>query len=279
MVRGPRHHLKRLFAPKDWMLSKLTGVFAPRPRAGAHKTRECLPLLVVLRNRLKYALTAKEAQMITRQRYVRVDGRIRTDTKYPAGFMDVIEIPRSGERFRLLYDVKGRFSLVRIGEAEANIKICKVAKVWTTTGRVPMLTTSDGRRIRYPSLKIARGDSIVFDLKNSKITNVIKMRNGKIVAVTGGANRGRIGKIVRVERHPGSFDIAYLKDKNGNEFATRAKNVFVIGNSFDAIPITLPRQAGLKQNPVVEREERLIAAETRRQQIASRTHTGKKAKR
>ena len=34
MVRGPKKHLKRLNAPKSWMLDKLTGVFAPKPAPG-----------------------------------------------------------------------------------------------------------------------------------------------------------------------------------------------------------------------------------------------------
>ncbi|KAF8292860.1 hypothetical protein TcBrA4_0074290 [Trypanosoma cruzi] len=65
------------------MLSKLTGVFAPRPRAGPHKLRECMTLMIIIRNRLKYALNAAEAQMILRQGLVCVDGKPRKDTKYP----------------------------------------------------------------------------------------------------------------------------------------------------------------------------------------------------
>lgn len=59
MPRGPKKHLKRLNAPKHWMLDKLGGVFAPKPSPGPHKQRECLPLCLIMRNRLKYALTYK----------------------------------------------------------------------------------------------------------------------------------------------------------------------------------------------------------------------------
>ena len=71
-VRGPRKHLKRLNAPKHWMLDKLGGVFAPRPSTGPHKLRECLPLVVFLRNRLKYALTYDEVKKIVNQRLIKV---------------------------------------------------------------------------------------------------------------------------------------------------------------------------------------------------------------
>ncbi|MPC28442.1 40S ribosomal protein S4 [Portunus trituberculatus] len=86
-LRGPKHHLKRLVAPKSWMLDKLGGVYAPRPSTGPHRLRECLPLVILLRNRLKYALTNTEVMKITMQRLIRVDGKIRTDRNFPTGFM------------------------------------------------------------------------------------------------------------------------------------------------------------------------------------------------
>ncbi|KAF9097042.1 40S ribosomal protein S4, X isoform, partial [Mortierella sp. GBA35] len=70
-ARGPKKHLKRLNAPKHWMLDKLTGTYAPRPTAGPHKLRECLPLVILMRNRLKYALNGKEVQSILMQRLVK----------------------------------------------------------------------------------------------------------------------------------------------------------------------------------------------------------------
>lgn len=106
MARGPKKHMKRLNAPKHWMLDKLGGVWAPRPSTGPHKLRECLPLIILLRNRLKYALTGKEVKYILMQRLVKVDGKSRTDSTYPAGFMDTISIEKTGEHFRLLYDVR-----------------------------------------------------------------------------------------------------------------------------------------------------------------------------
>lgn len=39
MPRGMRKHLKRLNAPKHWMLDKLGGVFAPKPSPGACRAK------------------------------------------------------------------------------------------------------------------------------------------------------------------------------------------------------------------------------------------------
>jgi hypothetical protein len=63
------------------------------------------------------------------QRLVKVDGKVRTDVNFPAGFMDVISIEKTEENFRLIYDVKGRFAVHRITDAEARYKLCRVTKL------------------------------------------------------------------------------------------------------------------------------------------------------
>lgn len=40
---------------------------------------------------------------------------------------------------------------------------------------------------------------------------------------------GRIGVATNKERHPGSFDVAHVKDVSGKIFATQLPNIFVIG--------------------------------------------------
>jgi small subunit ribosomal protein S4e len=92
------------------MLDK-NGTWAPRPSPGPHKLRECLPLILIIRNRLKYALTRKEVISILMQRYVKVDHVVRTDETFPCGLMDVISLEKTGENFRVLLDTKGRFAL------------------------------------------------------------------------------------------------------------------------------------------------------------------------
>ncbi len=113
MTRGPKKHLKRLVAPKSWMLDKLGGVYCTRPGSGPHKLRESMPIALFLRNRLRYALTATEVKYILKQRLIKIDGKVRTDHKFPAGFMDVVQVEKTGENFRLVYDVKGRFTIHR----------------------------------------------------------------------------------------------------------------------------------------------------------------------
>jgi small subunit ribosomal protein S4e len=136
------------------MLDKLGGVFAPKPSPGPHKQRECLPLCLILRNRLKYALTYKEVTTILMQRLVKVDGKTRIDKCYPAGFMDVVSIDKTDEHFRLIYDQKGRFVVHRITQLESQYKLCKVRTKKLGDKGVPCVNLHDGRTIRYPDPEI-----------------------------------------------------------------------------------------------------------------------------
>jgi len=257
MPRGPKKHMTRLAAPKHWMVSKLDGVFAPKARPGAHKERESLPLILVLRNRLKYALTRGEAMMITKQRLVHVDGRVRLDPKTPVGFMDVITMPKSGDKFRVLYDVKGRFVLQKITEEGAGFKLCKITKTFTGSNNVPYVTTHDGRTIPYVDPLVKAGDTIKFDFESGKATDFIKFKEGVLAMVTGGANTGRVGKILDVERHPGAFDIVHIKDSNDNTFSTRIGNIFIIGR--DEASIVIPKAQGVR---IPLEQDRKIRIET-----------------
>lgn len=93
---------------------------------------------------------------------------------------DVISIEKSGEHFRLLYDVKGRFAIHRISEEEATYKLLKVKKVQLGAKGVPFIVTHDGRTIRYPDPAIKVNDTVKFDLVENKIVDHIKFEQGNV---------------------------------------------------------------------------------------------------
>jgi small subunit ribosomal protein S4e len=231
-------------------------------------------MCLILKNRLKYALTRKETQTIVMRRLVEVDGKVRTDMNYPAGFMDVVGVANTDEQYRLLYDNKGRFVLHRVkNPEEAKFKLCRVKSLQNgskaSTGRnpfqngqagaVPFVVTHDGRTIRYPDPLAKPNDTVKVDIASGKITGIIKFEIGNTAMLTGGANKGRVGVITSKEKHPGSFDIIHLQDRRGNKFSTRAGNVFCIGEGVKPW-VSLPRAKGIKYTVIEEREMALKAA-------------------
>ncbi|KAK4710801.1 hypothetical protein R3W88_005314 [Solanum pinnatisectum] len=221
MARGLKKHLKWLNAPKHWMLDKLGGAFVPKPSSGPHKSRECLPLVIILRNRLKYALTYREVISILMQRQVIVN-----------------------ESFRLLYDTKGQFRLHSLRD----FKLCKVRSVQFGQKGIPYLNTYDGRTIRYPDPLIKANDTIKLDLDSNKIVDFIKFDVGNVVMVTGGRNRGRVGILKNREKHKGSFET----------FATRLGNVFTLDKGSKPW-VSLPKGKGIKLSIIEEAHMRMTA--------------------
>jgi small subunit ribosomal protein S4e len=214
-------------------------------------------------------LTRREVIMIVMRRHVEVDKKVRTDINYPAGFMDVVEIAKTDERFRLLYDVKGRFTLHRITKEEANFKLLRITRKAVgskaTIGRnpthadqagtIPYVSTHDGRTIRFADPVWKVGDTVRFDLSTGKVTAHYAFEAGQVCMITRGANVGRVGEIVTIEKHPGSNEIVRLRDKKGNSFATRTENVFVIGQGKEPA-VSLPKRKGIQLSIQEERDMR-----------------------
>jgi len=184
---------------------------------------------------------------------------------------------QTDELFRLLYDVKGRFVLHRITKEEAQYKLARVQKVSKGSkasigrnpfhqgqaGAIPFLVTHDGRTIRFADPAVKVHDTIKIDLATGKQIGHIKFDVGNLVMITRGNNIGRVGVIVSKEKHPGSFDIVHIRDRRGNDFATRVENVFIIGEGSKP-SISLPKAKGIKQT-ILEEQAQFYSGTTKKE--------------
>jgi len=207
---------------------------------------------------LKYALSRDEARKIVKDKegLIKVDGKVRRDHRFPLGQMDVVTIEKTNEHFRILHDVKGRFQPHRIDAKEASFKLCKVTQKVIGKSKVPHIVTHDGRTIRFPHPDIQINDSVKYDFKTKSISGVIKFQPGATVTLIGGNNIGRIGNLQSLEKHPGSFEIAHVKDVNGQTFSTRLSNIIVIGDG-KTPAISIPKGEGIRLSLIQERDARL----------------------
>lgn len=257
MARGPKKHLKRVNAPHSWLQNKLGGNFAARPAQGPHRLRESVPLLVVLRDKLKLAIDAREASHILHQKEgnVKVDKKIRRNHKYPVGVMDVIEVPKMKRNYRVLYDVKARFTFVRIKDDEARFKLCKVEKKALGPNKIAYLVTHDGRTIRFADKDIQVGDTLKFNLEKNEVEDFIPMAAGNLAFCTDGNNRGRVGIIDHINKFDNNFDLITIKDAHGHSFTTRTSYIITIGRGNKSL-ITLPKGNGIRLSIIEEAEKR-----------------------
>lgn len=178
MVRGPRKHLKRLAVPKSWLLDNNKGVFATRTSTGPHSLRESIPLLLLLKDKLKYARTIKEVCHILNEKMVLIIGRVRQNKIFPVGIFVVLYIPKTGEHYRVLYNVSGRFILHKIDEEESKFRLSVVKQRTMRKINVPYLYTTDGDSFRYCDQSITHGDTVKVNLETGRITEYVHLSVG-----------------------------------------------------------------------------------------------------
>ena len=70
-------------------------------------------------------------------------------------------------------------------------------------------------------------DTVKVDLKTNKIIGHIKFEVGNLCFITKGHNIGRVGVVVRRDRHFGSFDIVHVRDAAGHEFVFPMSSLLV----------------------------------------------------
>jgi small subunit ribosomal protein S4e len=233
-----KRHLKRLAAPRAWSIPLKKKVWAVKTAPGPHKTEESVPLLVVVRDLLKYAATGREAKRIIREGQIIVDKKARKDYKFPVGLADIVEIPVMKERKIVLYDGRGKIILKKITLKNSKAKLCRIADKTLVNGGKIQLNLHDGRNLLLdPKDDVYKvKDSILLDLEKKAIKGHYQFKEGSMALITGGKHTSRIAKIkeIRINRGPGANTVV-MEDKDG-EFQTIDEYVFVAGDKKLAIP-------------------------------------------
>ncbi|MDI9437371.1 MAG: 30S ribosomal protein S4e [Euryarchaeota archaeon] len=235
---GSRKHLKRYKAPEHWPIHPKEDTWTVKPSPGSHAIEDSLPLLLVVRDILDLADTAREAKMIINQGEILVDGTVRKDYKFPVGFMDVIQIPKTGKTYRVLPDEKGRLVLHPISEENQNFKLCRIQNKTTIRGGKQQLNLHDGRNCLVEG-EYRAGDVVVLQVPKQEVTQHLKLENGALGFITGGKHIGELGTIKEINITKSSMPNTILMETgDGKSFQTLQDYVFVLGK--DQAMITLP---------------------------------------
>jgi small subunit ribosomal protein S4e len=78
--------------------------------------------------------------------------------------------------------------------------------------KIPYIVTHDGRTLRFPHPDVKKNDSVKLNLETGEVDSIVKFENGCTVYTTGGNNIGRVGTLMHVEHHPGSYEIVHVRD-------------------------------------------------------------------
>jgi small subunit ribosomal protein S4e len=234
---GSRKHLKRFKAPKNWPIHPKEDKWTVKPSPGPHAIEESLSLLIVIRDILGLADNSREAKRIINTGKVLVDGRARKDYKFPVGFMDVIQIPKTGEAYRILPDKKGRLITHPIPKENVNFKLCKITNKTTVKEGKTQLNLHDGRNMITDD-NFSVGDIINLKVPDQEINDTFKFEEGAMVLVTGGKHIGEIGNITEISINNSSNPNTVVIESNKKDnFITLKDYAFVIGKEEPAISL------------------------------------------
>ena len=219
-------HMKRLTAPRTWLVPRKTHHWITKPSPGPHPIEESVPLVVVLRDMLHHCDTAQEAKQIIGERSILADGRIVTDPKFPLGLMDILSIPKTKEHFRVVKDRRGRIVLMRIDPDEARWKLVRVENKKVVPGGKVQLNLHDGRNILVDRSDHKTGDVLKIELPSQKILASFTQAAGSLALLTGGSHVGEMATVAGIEEKKNPMP-NLVKFKKG--FSTIKPYVFVIG--------------------------------------------------
>ena len=179
----------------------------------------------------------KDAKKIIKAKEIFVDGKARTDHKYPVGLFDVVEIPKIGKQYRIIPTYSG-LNLIEIPKNEAKLKLCRINGKNLLKGKKVQLNLHDGRNIIAEAKKeYNTGDSLLIELPSQKIVEHVKMDKGMLSIITGGQNKGDVANIKEIITTRSREPNKVICIKEGKQFEAIKDYVFVIGKDKALIKI------------------------------------------
>lgn len=193
----------------------------PIPRKGtkyivvaSHEKKNGIPLLIILRDMLKIARNRKEAKKILNSGAVSINDKIIKKENFSVLPFDILKI---GEKnYELTFSDKGKFTIKETTKKE---KILKVISKKILKKKKIQLNLMYGWNI-IANEKVNVGDSVIID--KGKIIKIIPLEKGREAVIFAGKNKGRYGKISKLENKMASLS---CENKTIN---VPAKNILVI---------------------------------------------------
>ncbi len=242
--KGQKRGLKRSKATKLWKISRKEKKWTINPHPGPHD-KEAIPLAFVLRDHLGYAHTLREAKRILSERKVKINGKVRTDFKFPVGIMDVVEIPLTHQFYRVLPDAKGTLILHPVEGEETHLRPLKITGKYLVKGGRTQLQFHDGTTLLLTAEELGEkkeerkgkkkmsytpSGTLLYDFESEIVREYFPFSEGTYAMITGGRNVSKAGKIASIKEN-------MVEIEAEDVVRTLRENVFVIGMKESAISL------------------------------------------
>jgi small subunit ribosomal protein S4e len=223
-------HLKRLHAPRPIRLHRKERKWTIRAAPGPHEKSAAIPLGLLVRDYLHLCDTYREAKRLMNKGEILIDGVIRKDSQFPIGLMDVITIPTLKKHFRVLFDRRGKLTIVPIQSSESTWKLRRIEGKTILRGKRTQLQFHDGETMIVDKDSYRKGDVVKVTFAKKKIDTIYPREKGTISLVIGGSHIGELATLESVEPIQSSKpNVATMK--GDHTFVTLEDYVFPVGKA------------------------------------------------
>lgn len=229
-------HLKRLNAPRSLRLHRKERNWTVKSSPGPHPLERSIPLGMIVRDYLELCDTQREAKRIIASGEITVDGVIRKDNKFPCGLMDVVSFTKTKKDYRILFNRRGKLTLVEIASKDAGWKLCRIEDKTIVKGKQIQLNLHDGQNKLVKKDEYKTGDVLKISFKDKKITETYPFTKGTVSIIIGGSHVGEIANIEDIQMVSSSRP-NLTKMKGASEFSTIQDYVFPIGKTKPVIEL------------------------------------------
>lgn len=211
-------HVKRIAANKSWPIPRKGTKYLIVP---SHNKKSGIPLLIVMRDVLKFVKTKKELKKALLEGNVLVNTIPVKKENYSLTLFDNISLPLMKKYFKLNYTNTGKINFEEVSEDECSRKTIKVLGKKVLKKNIIQINLSDGRNL-ISKEKINVGDSIIIKFKDNKIEKILPLVEKANVLIIKGKHKGKQGVLSKIENN----EVIFKSEKE--ELEINLKNVMVI---------------------------------------------------
>ena len=212
-------HQKRLPAPKHYPIQRKQNTYVSTIK-GSRSSENAVPAVLVLRDVLEYADTEKEAKEIVRNGDLLRNGEPIRDIKEGIGILDVVEIPKTEEAYRVIR--KGKYlNFVSVDDSD---KVAAKVTDKDVEGDEYVYRLHNGENYRTGD-EFSTQSTLVF---NGGVEE-LPLEDGATVLVTGGKHAGETAELKEIRKGGMKSDTGVIAEED-EEFETQLENLLVIGD-------------------------------------------------
>ena len=169
-------------------------VYITRPLSSGHKLERNLPLMVILKEVLKFARTSKDARYMIAHKSILLNGERVKEKRRAVGFLDVLSFPDLQKSYRMLIDRRGNLIMHEVSGEEAGYRPSKILNKTIIPGGKIQVNLDDGRNLLADKASgYATRDTLVISFEKRAVLKRLPFAKGMTAYITLGKHQGMIG--------------------------------------------------------------------------------------